>query len=300
MALALLAWTLSGCGGTAELETGDPGDLLVFAPHPDDEALGCAGILRQAIARGKRVKVVLFTNGDGFPAFAALLARKPAESLTPEDYAELARYRQNQSRTALKELGGNPEDLVFLGYPDAGLDQVYLTRGPEPFRQKFTQRTETAGRGAPYTQASALADTVELLRTFKPGRVCVTSEADRHRDHQAACRFVRDAVKEAGYRGAFDTYLIHGGPEWPWPLGITPQSRLEEHLVKGERIPSGVSWPPPRRVPLSPEETRFKLAAIRAHATHLADAPPGPLRQERDYLESFVKSEEIFWPAATR
>jgi hypothetical protein len=107
-------------------------------------------------------------------------------------------------------------------------------------------------------------------------------------------------VKEVGYRGAFETYLIHGGPEWPWPLGITPQSAFEAHSVKGDRIPLGVPWPPPHRVALSPEESRLKLAAVRAHATHLADVPPGPLLQERDYLESFVKSEEVFWPAAPK
>jgi len=286
-----------------------PADLLVFAPHPDDEALGCAGILRQAIAGGRRVKVVVFTNGDGFPALASLITRSPADRLRPEDYLELARFRQIQSQAALRTLGGKPGDLVFLGYPDAGLDQVYLTGGSAPFRQKFTLKTETYGpaqpdyhttvhgSAAPYTHASVLADVVDLIRTFRPGRICVTSEADRHPDHQAAFRFVRDGAKAAGYEGVLETYLIHGGPEWPWPRGITPQSGLEAHGVKGERIPLGVPWPPPFRIALSPEEVRLKLAAIQAHASHLAGAVEGPLVQEREYLESFVKSEEVFWRA---
>jgi len=70
--------------------------------------------------------------------------------------------------------------------------------------------------------------------------------------------------------------------------------------VKGEQIPLGVPWPPPRRIALSAEESRVKLAAIRAHATHLATATEGPLAHERSYLESFVKSEEVFWPAERR
>lgn len=309
----LLLWTALGCGTAPDgARVQAPADLLVFAPHPDDEVLGCAGIIRRALAGGRRVKVVLFTNGDGFPAAASLVARKPADRLAPQDYVDLARFRQTQSQTAFKTLGGSPGDLVFLGYPDAGLDQVYLARGPLPFRQKFTGKAETYGPAQPdyrsavyghaasYTYDSALADVVELIRTFKPGRICVTSDADRHRDHQAAFRFVRDGVAAAGYTGAFETYLIHGGPEWPWPKGVTPESRLEAHEVKGIRIPLDVPWPPPSRIALTPEEIRVKHAAIRAHATHLAGALEGSFAEEREYLESFVKSEEVFWPADPR
>ncbi len=45
--------------------------IVVFAPHPDDEVIGCAGIIMQALARGAHVKVVDITSGDGFDAAAA-------------------------------------------------------------------------------------------------------------------------------------------------------------------------------------------------------------------------------------
>jgi LmbE family N-acetylglucosaminyl deacetylase len=313
MTLRQLLWlavaAIGGCGDRRLPETDGRVDLLVFAPHPDDEVLGCGGILLQALARGERVKVVIFTNGDGFPGAASLVARKPAEQLSADDYLELARFRQSQSQSALATLGGKPGDLIFLGYPDAGLDRVYLERGPSAFRQKFTGRSETYGmaqrdyhssrhgRAAPYTHDSALEDVVELITTLQPARICVTSEADRHPDHQAAFRFVREAVQRAGHRGAFDTYLVHGGPEWPWPRGITPGSPFDAHEVKGRRIPLDVPWPPGRRVPLSPEEAAKKLAAIRVHASHLPAGSQGAAAEERDYLESFAKGEEIFWPS---
>src|SRR4051794_14884739 len=50
--------------------------IVVFAPHPDDEVIGCAGIIMQALARGARVKVVAITSGDGFPP------RQPASPIS--------------------------------------------------------------------------------------------------------------------------------------------------------------------------------------------------------------------------
>jgi len=297
----------AGCGAAGPAAGGPRTDLVVFAPHPDDETLGCAGILLQALRRGERVKVVLFTNGDGFPDFASRIVRRPVDGLREEDFAELARYRQEQSLAALRALGGAPEDLIFLGYPDSGLEAVEQAHGPDPVRQKYTGRSATYGvarpdyhstihgRPAPYTSEAVRADVAELIRTLRPLRLCVTHAEDRHPDHRAAFRFVRDAARATGWTGEFDTYLIHGGPEWPWPLGSTPGSRFDAHEGKGGRIPQGVSWPPPRRVPLCAEEASLKAEAVRAHLTHLADVSSGPLAEERRYLESFVKAEEVFW-----
>ena len=38
--------------------------VVVFAPHPDDEALCCSGVIYAAKAAGNTVKVVVVTNGD--------------------------------------------------------------------------------------------------------------------------------------------------------------------------------------------------------------------------------------------
>jgi LmbE family N-acetylglucosaminyl deacetylase len=73
--------------------------IVVFAPHPDDEVIGCAGIMMQALARGARVVI---TSGDGFDAAAAASPHAPVDHLGPDDFFALSRSRQAESRSALK------------------------------------------------------------------------------------------------------------------------------------------------------------------------------------------------------
>ena len=40
--------------------------LLVLSPHPDDETLGAAGLIRRVVKAGGTVRVVLLTSGDAF------------------------------------------------------------------------------------------------------------------------------------------------------------------------------------------------------------------------------------------
>jgi len=281
--------------------------IVVFAPHPDDEVIGCAGIIMQALARGARVKVVDITSGDGFDAAAAGLTHKKVNEVGPDDFFALSRLRQTQSRNALEILGGKADDLIVLGYPDGDLGNLYDSTAEKVVRQQFTKKNETYaliqkdyhssvhGEPVPYQRKSVLGDLVELLTALQPTEIYVTDETDGHVDHRAAFWFVRDAAQQVGYKGAVYTYLIHGLPAWPFPFGATPNRPFESRKVDGEVAPRGLPWPPPRRVPLTPEQAQRKLRSIQAHNITVVGMPD----HQRE-MESFVKSEEVFWtPLAT-
>jgi LmbE family N-acetylglucosaminyl deacetylase len=275
-------------------------DALVFAPHPDDEALGTGGILRQIVERGGRAVVVVMTNGDGYPDAAAFVTGKDPTALQAADFLELARIRQGHSLDALGQIG-LAEHALFLGYPDGGLAQVSAAT-QRPFVQPHTRKAETYGvrapdyhlrahgRAAPYTRASVSSDMVEIIKRHAPAAIYVTSEADGHGDHATAFRLVRDAALAAGYHGTLHTYVVHSGRgnDWPWPHALTLAGSFEAHMVDGVQIPEGVPWPPPRRVPLTPAQAAGKLAMIRAYDTEM--------KMQATLMESFAKSEEIFWP----
>jgi LmbE family N-acetylglucosaminyl deacetylase len=282
-----------------------PASIVVFAPHPDDEVIGCAGIIMQALARGAQVKVVAITSGDGFSAAAAALARKPVDQVGPDDFFALSRFRQIQSRTALGILGAKADDLILLGYPDGDLG--HDSTDDKVIRQQFTKKNETYasiqndyhtsvhGKPAAYQRSSVLGDLIELLMRLQPTEIFVTDETDGHIDHRAAFWFVRDAAQQVGYKGAFYTYLVHGLPAWPFPSGVTPNLPFESRKVDGEEAPRGLPWPPPRRVPLSWEQAQRKLKSIQAHNIPVVGMP-----EHQSEMESFVKSEEVFWtPRAT-
>jgi LmbE family N-acetylglucosaminyl deacetylase len=79
------------------------GKVLVVAPHPDDEILGCGGTLALLRQRACQVKVVIVTDGGA------------GDPLT---YAggEVVNVRRQESIEALGTIG--IDDVVFLNEPD--------------------------------------------------------------------------------------------------------------------------------------------------------------------------------------
>jgi LmbE family N-acetylglucosaminyl deacetylase len=248
-------------------------EALVFAPHPDDEVIGCAAVILRA---HQRVAVVLLTNGDGYPAIAAVIARKTVDALTPDDFLRLGALRQQHSLTATARLGVHRDEIIFLGYPDSGLQAIYEQTESTPFTQKFTQKAATYGvtqrdyhateHGEPasYLKANLVADVAEIIRKSQPREIYVTSEADTHRDHRAAFWFVRDAARAAAYGGPIFTYVAHG---------------------------QGPAEPPSRRLVLTKEELETKRAALLDH-----QAGTSPIHDQ--LAAEYTKPEELFWLAA--
>jgi len=279
-------------------------DVLVFAPHPDDEVIGTGGVIQQAAAKGERVRIVFVTNGDGYPRAASVLTGKPISGLRSADYIELAATRQREAIAAATLLGVGLSGLVFLGYPDGVLEQVYTSASGAPARSPWTARSATYGplvidyhtrahgRPAAYEHVGVLADIEEVLRQSEPARIYVTDQADLHPDHRATFNLVRDAIAGTGSTAQLLMYDVHGGQCWPWPPGPTPFEALESHMVDGSTFPIGVQWPPPISVTLTEHESTLKLRAMAAHRSQW--------NVDRAYLESFVKSDEVFWTVAPR
>lgn len=134
--------------------------VLVFAPHPDDESLGCGGLLAAC-------------HEDGLPAYAAFLTDGAASHPRSQEYprARLAALREAEARAALGTLGVEDDRIAFLGLPDGEAP----TRG-----RSFNLTTE---RLASFARSHG-------IRT-----ICVTWEHDPHPDHRAAWRIGRQVAR---------------------------------------------------------------------------------------------------------
>ena len=118
-------------------------NILVIAPHPDDESIGCGGTLCRHTARGDRVVAVFLTSGE------LGLEHLPRE--------EAWRVREGEAEAAAEVLG--LADLIFLRCPDwfvgEGVDEAaallrpILTRGPAVHLPAARPRVASGPSGGP-------------------------------------------------------------------------------------------------------------------------------------------------------
>jgi LmbE family N-acetylglucosaminyl deacetylase len=83
------------------------GRVAVVAPHPDDESIGCGGVIALHRAQGDEVHVIVVTDGA---------AGDPDRRFAEDGY--VAR-RQSECRSAARTLGA--QEPVFLGFADRQL-----------------------------------------------------------------------------------------------------------------------------------------------------------------------------------
>ena len=267
--------------------------LLVFAPHCDDETLGCGGLMQQILATGGAVQTVMLTNGDGFRTAVERQAR--TLRIGPQDYIRFAALRQDESFTALGALGIKPKDVLFLGYPDRGLMALWDNHWSpaDPYASVFTHQARspyvnTFDRTARYCGQDLLADIEATMRAFRPTLVTVTHPADDHSDHAAAAAFVARAVQELqadpqerawASKIRLRYYLVHRG-DWPLPQGAHPDEPL---LPPVEMRAVDTRW---ESRALSPAQTRRKARSIALY--------PSQVEIAQEFLTAFARRTEIF------
>lgn len=111
--------------------------ILVLAPHPDDETLGCGGTIRLLLKAKKQVKVVFLTSGDKADPTHPLSKKIHREnspvpplpkgneggSLNESPITGYSLMREKEAVKALRVL--RVSDFEFLRFPDRELHACY-------------------------------------------------------------------------------------------------------------------------------------------------------------------------------
>lgn len=114
--------------------------VLVFAPHQDDELLGCGGLLRQLVDSGAKVQVAFLSDGAGGVEGDSLdqdqySATRAEEADAVADYGNWTalslKYRDGDLANQLGELESSFSDLIADFAPDLILVPSPFERTPD-------------------------------------------------------------------------------------------------------------------------------------------------------------------------
>lgn len=157
--------------------------LLVLAPHPDDESLGCGGLIAEACSRGEMVHVAILTDGS----------RSHPNSRTHPAPLRKA-LREAEAHAAVAALGLPQGRLTFFGLRDGEAPHA----GPD-FDATVSRLTA-------------------LMTAHGIATICATWRHDAHHDHVAAHLLASAAAVRTGARHfSYPVWgwMLHGDERLP-------------------------------------------------------------------------------------
>ncbi|MDD3087717.1 MAG: PIG-L family deacetylase [Candidatus Omnitrophica bacterium] len=207
--------------------------VLILAPHPDDEAIACAGVIQEAILKGAKVKIVYLTNGE-HNQFAFIVYKKRIV-LKKNEFIALGQLRRKESIEAMQLLGLKEDDLIFLGYPDFGTFSMFTRfwNTDKPFRSLLTRIShvpyaDSPSFKAPYLGENILKDLKKVILAYRPDKIFVSHSADVNVDHKSLYLFLQIALaqlkEEIAYPKIYPYLVHHSG--WPLPRHYHPDLKL--------------------------------------------------------------------------
>ena len=153
------------------------GMTVVFAPHQDDETIGCGALIARKRHEGLPVHIVFITDGS--------LSHPKHPDLTPADISSL---RRTEAFEALAVLGVESSAIHFLDERDGSLSSLGATH-----------------RDALVKKIAALLDDI------RPDEVFLPCHHDGSDEHTATFTYVRDALRHSPHQPEVWQY-----PVWAW------------------------------------------------------------------------------------
>lgn len=270
---------------THEIKNSDR--ILIFAPHPDDESLGAGGLIAKAVENNATVLVVIVTDGSSSHTFTSYNKLATRTNITHN--LTLPELRHTETLNALKKLGLNESNVIFLGYPDVGLGPMFeiywdynnTYKCCNNFNQlNYSPYNFTYEKNAPYAGANVVKNMESIIKSFNPTLVIYPDDGDEHPDHWATNAFVRYSLMELNYTGEEYTYLVHKGLNWPTPPYNAPYSQLNP---PSSLLDSGAHW---IYVNLNKSEESQKENAINSHQSQV--------NINTTFFQSFIRTNDLF------
>lgn len=155
--------------------------VLIVAPHPDDETLGCGGAIALLRSMGYRVRVLVMSDGT---------KSHPNSHAYPPH--RLRAVREAETIAAMTLLGVEANQITFLRFPDGAI--------PAQDALAFQQ---------------AVADCQDYLTQCVPKTIFLPYRFDPHPDHQATWQLIQGSIVDLSQNSSQLPRLIEY-PVWDW------------------------------------------------------------------------------------
>jgi LmbE family N-acetylglucosaminyl deacetylase len=156
-----------------ELKKLASGMIVILAPHMDDEALACGGLIAK-LPYKNRIHVIYATDGMKSPA--PIIAGR--DEISPN----LGKIRMQESIEAMNKLGVSEQNLHFLCLPEAQLQQNILALR-EMAREK--------------------------IKSISPQHIFIPFRYDRHLDHLAVNHVVTSDIDQGVLQAQLIEYFVY-------------------------------------------------------------------------------------------
>ena len=233
---------------------------LVFAPHPDDETLGCGGTLVRKKQAGADIKIIFMT--DGCQSHAHLM---PA--------TQLKKIRAREAIAAAQQLGIPSQDVFFLEVPDG-----------------------TLASHADW----AIRQVASLLLEWLPEEIFVPYCQDGVPDHDATNYSVVSAVKQCGLAVTVYEYPVWFWAHWPWTQGENSPAQLQQTSLRQTLQTMAQFLQDFQCAIDIREVLEIKRAALQQHVSQMTQLIPHPrwhtLKEVSggEFLDCFFQNYEVF------
>jgi len=234
---------------------------MVFAPHPDDETLGCGGTLLHKRQMGAEVRIVFLTDG------AASHPQKISR-------ARLGAVRSREALAAAEALGVDASRVSWLGFADGALETCY---------------------------APAVLKVTTLLECHRPSQLFVPYARGEHVDHAATHRIVWEALRRVALRATVLEYPVWRWRHWPTTSMASSPHGLRALLTGGLRAGFGLRLFAEFRTSVAIHGLLEQKRAVLSHHASQLQRPDGDPDWETlgdvdggEFLDCFFQEYEMY------
>lgn len=191
-----------------------PSTALILSPHPDDETLGCGGLIAESVRQHTPPVIVMVSDGSG---------SHPGSREWPPQ--KLALQRQQEARDAVECLGLPPDRIFFLNLKDRSVP----TDGPVFHK--------------------AVQHILKLITEYHCTSLLIPWRHDPHCDHLATWFMGQAVKKQRPYLHLF-SYPVWGltlssdrisdaGTPRGWRLDIAPHLQEKRRAMQAYKSQTG-------------------------------------------------------------